>query len=64
MLETGKSLSTTKIKFCLWDLQLTYIILNRMRNIHAMRISMVANCIVHMYITAELKAYWISCLFP
>ena len=23
---------------------------------------MVAKCIVHMHITAELKAYWLSCL--
>ena len=24
-------------------------------------INMVAKCIVHMYITAKLKAYWLSC---
>ena len=35
MLEIGKSLSTTKIKFCFWELQPTYIRLNRIRNIHA-----------------------------
>ena len=35
ILETGKSLSSTKIKFCFWDLQLTYIRIDRMRNIHA-----------------------------
>ena len=35
MLEMCESLSTTKIKFCLWDLQLTYLRLNRMRNIRA-----------------------------
>ena len=27
------------------------------------RINMLAKCIVHMHITAELKAYWLSCLF-
>ena len=26
ILENGKNLSTTKIKFCLWDLQPAYII--------------------------------------
>ena len=25
-------------------------------------INMVAKCIVHMHITAELRAYWLSCM--
>ena len=39
MLDTGKSLSINKLKFCFWENHQPYIKSNRMRNIHAKLIS-------------------------
>ena len=35
MLDTGKSLSITKLKLCFWEYLQTYIKSNKMRNVHA-----------------------------
>ena len=69
MLDTGKSLFITKLKFCFWEYLQTYIKSNRMWNIHGKKKLITAVAVMdlsaaidtvslHLLLTALTKMIW------
>ena len=66
ILDTDKSLSTIKLKFCFWESHLVYIKSNRMRNIHAKKnivlLDIITIVVLHSVPTSVPAMQWLCLL--